>query len=202
MISSSAVIVIKKRQDLLDFSRKIAERTVTIYPVRASILDCNGVKVAWTEWQFYFRFVPKQAASAEKLCNELGIIFAPENVSDKKYLQQNIPAEKTAAAVKLVRKYKFRLRKVSVRRYNRLSAAAEYFIGRTVEHCGISGIEAEYNNILQGQPGIYRIMRGPSGKIAKNSFKVVSPMRVGSDLRLKSSLLELQCGIFSKEVMQ
>ena len=202
IIASSMLLAVKNRKALLDFSRKIAERRVIIYPVRAPIADCYGRKIAWTEWQFYLQCFMYRKNDMEKFFTELGVAFDPVVIVEKKCMVQNIPAEKTANAVKLARKYRFRLRKKTVRRIQELPLSARNFIGSTFLYYGINGLEAQYNDRMQGMPGIYQIMRGPSGKIEKNSFKIMLPMQVGRELRLKASLLELQCGLFPTEVIE
>ncbi|MBR1965189.1 MAG: hypothetical protein IKA22_01115 [Lentisphaeria bacterium] len=202
IIASSMLLAVKNRKELLDFSRKIAERKVTIYPVCAPIVDCYGTKIAWTEWQFYLQCSVRRKKDMEKFFKELGIVFEPVHIVEKKCMIQNIPAAKAANAVKLARKYRFRLRKKTVRCLQKLPLTAQNFIGSTFLYYGINGLEAQYNDRMQGIPGIYQIMRGPSGRIEKNSFKIMLPMRSGRELRLQASLLELQCGLFPMEVIK
>ena len=107
--------------------------------------------------------------------------------------------EKVAAAIKIARRYRLRVRRSIVRRTVGLSPAAQYYVGHVLLYYGISGMELVKNDFLQGRQGIYHIKQGTSGKIAEKSFKVQLPMQEGHPLYLDLSLLELQSGIFITE---
>lgn len=196
---SSLWLVTVQQDELKRFARKLSSRQVSVYPVRAPIYDSNGVKTAWTEWEFYIRVTGRQKKSAEKFCRALGMDFSPFYNSTSRFYTQLIPPEKTAAAISLARKYRLRVRRNIVRRTVKLSPSAQSFIGRTLLYYGISGQELKHNTRLQGRAGYYHIVQGAAGKIAKESFKVMLPMQEGKELRLGMSLLELQCGLFITE---
>lgn len=197
--ASSLWLVCFKKQQLNRFAKKLSSRQVMIYPTRAPIYDCNGVKIAWTEWEFYIQFFSGQLQSAEKFFRSFEVPFRPSfNKSTRRYTHI-IPPDKTADAIKLARKYRLRVRRNIVRRTVKLSPAAQSFIGNILLHYGISGLELKYNAALQGRAGHYHIIQGTAGKIAKGSFKVMLPMQEGREIRLGMSLLELQCGLFVTE---
>lgn len=199
IFASSLHLVCFKKQQLNRFADKIASRQVMIYPTRAPIYDCSGVKIAWTEWEFYIQINRFQQNNAKKFCRTLNMPFKPFYNESKRRYTQIIPAEKAADAITLARKYRLRVRRNIVRRTVKLSHAAQYFLGRTLLYHGISGLEAKYNSTLQGRAGHYHITQGAVGKIAENSLKVMLPMQEGKAIHLNYSLMELQCGLLLTE---
>ena len=194
IILAALWLIGKEKNSLLDFSRKIAEKKYVYYPVRAPILDSGNEKICWTEWHFYIRAPRRQYRQMAKFFADLQIPFAPVSAPrNTGFYQQTIPADKLSKAAEAAKKYQLRIRKKIVRKSHKLPPHVQYKLGQCILYYGIYGLEAQYNSRLAGQPGIYHTSSGPRSFDRKN-FKVISTIQPGSPLRLKQSLLELQCG--------
>lgn len=186
-------LIAVKRNELLKFADKISTRNITVYPVRAPILDRNGEKVCWTEWIFYVCCKPKNIRLLKSFCSKLDISFAPEKLQDTT-LRQKIPPEKLDNAVLLARELKLELQKQSVRLMLPLPSDAIMHIGKVIKNNGLWGIELAGNNILNGTPGFYNVRVAPAGGFEADSFKVIAPVSEGRPIYLKQSIDELICG--------
>ena len=184
-------MILTQRENLIDFSRKIAEEKIVYYPLRAPIIDCDGREVCYTEWLFSVHEHLRYRNKLAKLAQDLNL----ELTGDDKTVRCSIPKEKLSSAVKLCRKYRLKIKKRIIRRTADLPENVRCKLGIVPVYSGISGIEAAYNKYLQGTPGIYQSIRSPQKKIATDSFRIMLPMRSGRKVKLKQSLFELQCGI-------
>lgn len=194
--AGSLWLILVKKNQLRRFADRISLRQITIYPTRAEIYDCNGTRIAWTEWNFYIQSNRRHLNNMEKFFHALNLEFNPQYSNTTRRYTQIIPPEKVTRAIKISRRYKMRVRRSIVRKTIKLSPAAQSYIGHVISYYGISGKELEKNNSLQGRAGIYRITQGASGKIAEKSLKVMLPMQQGAPLHLDLSLFELQSGLF------
>lgn len=197
--ATSLWLICSQQKQLKNFAGKISSKQVSVFPTRAAIYDCNGVKIAWTEWDFYVISTQRSKKNTENFLRELDIEFNPVFSENLRRYFQSIPPHKVRQAVLLARKYRIRIHRNIVRRTLKLSPAAQHYIGHTMQYYGISGIEKKYDLILRGQPGFYHIVQGAAGKIERNSLKVMIPMQEGTAVHLKHSLLEIQSGLFMTE---
>lgn len=196
ILSSGPWLILKKREPLLKFAAKTASRTITFHPLRAPILDCNGEKIAWSEWQFYISAPMRRRNDIQKISRELDLFSEPLENAEKKELRQNIPAKKLADAVRLVKKYRLRIAKNIIRKYIDLPYNSKYYIGDVLLHYGVYGLEREFDRQLQGRAAVYSVMRSSrSGTIDRKSFKIITPLQEGSALKVPYSLTELQSGL-------
>lgn len=193
IVLSSLYLITFKRKELLKFSAKVAEKEVVYYPLRGAILDRNGEKVCSTEWIFYIQVPEKEKDKIYRLQDGLNLQI---NVNEQKIIGV-IPKNKLTQAVKLCRRYRLSLRKRIVRKVVPLPENVRSRLGTVLQYQGISGIEAEYNDVLQGKPGRYRFNQGsrPVNAVDLKSFRIISPVQQGRNIRLKQVLAELQCGI-------
>ena len=197
--ASSLWLILVKKNQLRRFADRISSRQIAIYPTRAAIYDCNGTKIAWTEWSFYIQSNRRYLKNMENFFHALNLEFKPLYNNTTRRYTQIIPPEKVTDAIQISRRYKMRVRRSIVRKTIELSPAAQNYIGHVLYYYGISGKELEKNNILQGRAGIYRITQGASGKIAEKSLKVMLPMQQGAPVHLDLSLFELQSGLYITE---
>lgn len=192
ILASSLRQITWQRSELLAFANRIAAKNTIVYAVRAPIIDCNGVPVAYSEWQFYILFNRQTSKRAKIFCRQTAIPFEPVTINKKFCLE--IPQNKLQHAIINAKKNKLQIRKREIRKTVMLPPQVKHKIGITLFRHGLYGLEKKYNSHLQGQPGFYQIMLGPTGASELSNMKIFLPLRPGKPLKLKQSLFELQCG--------
>ena len=200
IISGSVWLICRQQKQLLRFSRRIARKTVLVYPTRAEISDSSGQRIAWTQWQFFIQVTPKRKNTLKRFLKALQYDGKITYSAERRLYFCDIPENKSVDAVKLAEKFSLRVRRRIVRKRVPLSAAGRLYVGDTLLYYGMSGAEKKYNAKLQGRCGQYMFMQGPLGRIDQNSLRVLLPVQSGEAIRLPLSLAELQCGLFIPEI--
>ena len=193
-----------RRDELRKKSEKISWRTGVIPVLRGRILDKTGLPLAWTEAErdAVLEAVPGTIRVREALFREIGeIIPPPEPGGDTgplpRVMIRNLTPGQMEKWAKLVRRYpafvsirtrilRKRVEYVSVRNTLGECAADENGV-----QTGISGLEKEYEPILAGRPGRFRVMLDRQGRWMADSLRIEDGGEPGKDVTLKTSLQEM-----------
>ncbi|MDD5598553.1 MAG: hypothetical protein PHV82_11465 [Victivallaceae bacterium] len=183
---------------------KLARRELSYYPERARIIDKNGVVLAWSEKYFdlYYnnftdsperlsliyqavkKIIPEAACpSPDKVQSMMLRSLRPPQILSMEeliYLYQELQI-----TPRLERKV------VDYPRVRTLIGQVKFVKGRLI---GISGLEKEYDAVLSGSPGKYRIMLDRNKNWIKNSGRSVRMAVPGEDVKLNSSIEEIRKG--------
>lgn len=172
----------------------VAAKNITVYAPRAPIVDCRGVAISYSEWQFYIFFNRRKTQRVQNFCRLTGIPFNTVKLQKKIYCIR-IPADKLDDALENAKKMRLQLQRIEVRQTLPLPPHIQFKLGSVLFRNGICGLEKKYDLQLRGTPGFYQIMLGPAGNADASNMKIFLPLNPGKPLKLKQSLLELQCGI-------
>ena len=192
-----------RRDELRKKSEKISWRTGVIPVLRGRILDKSGLPLAWTEMEkdAVLDALPKNRRLKEALLREIGEIAPPGPDENRKAFPLVVIRNLTPAQMEkwadLVRRYPA---SVSIRT-RILRKRVEYLTVRdTLGECavdengiqsGVSGLEKEYDDVLSGRPGRFRVMLDRSGRWIADSLRIEDSGEPGKDVILETTLREM-----------
>ena len=189
-------IAVPGRGKYIAVGEEMARRDVTIPASRGSILDADGVALAWSE-HFYdlVSIAPKRVPLTG---NEVAALkkVLPDMEANGKTLKRNLTPGEVMGLEELIRSG---VRVRIVVRNERIvidSPEIRRRVGQVRAEAGgirgISGWEKEFDGELAGSPGRMNVMLDRNRNWIHSSVKVVKPMAGGKDVRLKYPLRELE----------
>ena len=189
-------IAVPGRGKYIAVGEEMARRDVTIPASRGSILDADGVVLAWSE-HFYdlVSIAPKRVPLTG---DEVGALkkVIPDLDANGRTLKRNLTPGEVMGLEELIRSG-VRVR-IVVRNERIVIDSPE--IRRRVGQVrvdaggirGVSGWEKEFDGELAGSPGRMNVMLDRNRNWIHSSVKVIKPMTGGRDVRLKYPLRELE----------
>ncbi len=181
----------------IDMGERLAWRKGIYGGSRGKILDCNGLKLAWTELYYTLKCSGK---AQDKDLRQIQKIFPTYNpIPGRKFeITRLTPNQITQLAPLLRSSTAFKL--VSVEeRMTRSEPEVKKYIGQIEqtpqgELQGCSGMEKHYDKELKKTPGTYIVMLDRYGKWIQESWKSVTKPENGQDIILPVSLQSIISG--------
>ena len=175
-------------------SRKLAWRT-GIYPaLRGQIISENGTPLAWCEKKYTLVLVRMLALSKnDDLVRELNLIYPSPypvltQVQIPHTLCTGLNPEQVEKAIELQKRFPEVQIQSQVARIVRDIPALRAMVGEVSwsggRMVGVSGLEKEYDHMLAGKDGIYKVMVTRHGQWIPGSWQMVTPPENGCDVRL------------------
>ena len=175
-------------------SETVSGKTFKLPALRGAILDCNGKKLVWSEK--FFRLTISGTLNEHEnieLKKVLSSRNIPENIPldyeiDDLTSHELIALEKSVCSTPALHISSVtRRRRIDLPRVAQLAGEISSETG-----CGVSGWEKEYDSILRGSDGTFRITRDRNGRMIKGSGEIKKMPVPGRDIKLGVSLEELQ----------
>jgi len=186
----------------IKLGNKIALRELLYYPERSRILDKNDVVLVWSEkyYDLYYNDLTGSPKRIEVIYGKVKKIFpyAKKPSSDivHSIMLRKLQPTQILSLEKSI--YLFQELQITPRierkvvDYPKIRA----YIGKVKlvrgQLVGISGLEKNYNDILSGTPGKYRIMLDRNKNWIKNSGKSIKLATPGKDIKLNLTLEEIR----------
>ena len=191
-------IAVPARDGYMAAGERMARREVTIPASRGSILDADGVELAWSEhfYDLVSTATPRRALSAEEVAALKKIL--PSLDESGEYLRRNLTPGEVMGLEELIRSG-VRVR-IVVRHERRVvdSPNVRRRVGGVRRERGITrgeaGWEKEFDRELSGSPGRMSVMLDRNRNWIRSSVKVLKPTRDGSDVGVQWTLRELEQG--------
>jgi len=191
----------KQRTVLIEECKQIAWRKGKIPALRGAILDCNELRLAWTELRYELRLleVPNTESRRKAIQDAIEKNFNVklEFDTDNMLLIARLNPERLEIADKLVQKFpELSIKKRFIRMTVDYPRVQEY-LGRCESDdegvlYGESGVEMEMNALLSGVPGEFEVMLDKKGNwLLDTTLRNVKPPLPGQDVVLQQSLQEL-----------
>lgn len=192
-----------RRDELRKKSEKISWRTGVIPVLRGRILDKSGLPLAWTEMEkdAVLDSLPKNRRLKEALLREIGEIAPPGPDDDQKDFPLVVIRNLTPAQMEkwadLVRRYpasvsiRTRILRKRVEYRTVRNALGECAVDENGIQSGISGLEKEYDTVLSGRPGRFRVMLDRSGRWIADSLRIEDGGEPGRDVTLETTLRKM-----------
>lgn len=195
-----------RRDELREKSEKISWRTGVIPVLRGRILDKSGLPLVWTEMEkdAVLDALPRSPRLKKAILQAIEEIFPGNTDKDPallpRVLFRNLTPEQMEKWADLVRRYPSF---VSIRT-RILRKRVEYLAVRnTVGECdvdengiqtGVSGLEKEYDPVLAGRPGRFRVMLDRNGRWMSDSLRIEDAGEPGRDVTLETLLRDMTGG--------
>ena len=175
-----------------------------IPPVRGRIVDRDGVPLAWNEKYFDLYYIPagsgRIAASRWEALREI----VPEleeqppepGVSGRTLLRRNLSVDQLLKLEFLVKgnpslRILPRLERITVSS-PRIRSLIGSVTSDGLELRGVSGLEKEFDFLLRGTPGRYRVMLDRARNWVESSWKLETEPVPGHEVRLFRTVDELE----------
>lgn len=185
-------IAIPGRGKYIAAGEEMARREVAIPAFRGSIIDADGVALAWSE-HFYdlVSIAPARLPLTNEEVAELKKVIPGMDVAGKT-LKRNLSPGEVMSLEELIRSG---VRVRIIARNERIvidSPEVRRRVGqvRSVSGTlrGVSGWEKEFDRELSGSPGRMSVMLDRNRNWIRSSVKVLTPMTEGRDIRVDYSL--------------
>ena len=183
-------------------STRLAWRDGTIPVVRGKIETADGVPLAWSEFRVRLTLesIPKNKAAREKLFAYIRKEFGVALTENEKLPYQLVPMAEMSEFGKLhqcaATHYDLRCSIVMMRRRHpdRSLDGVIGFCRRRDDGMleGVSGLEKEYESVLCGREGIFRVMLNRYGGFVKETLRVRQEALPGKDVKLSQTLADFQ----------
>ncbi|MDD3118916.1 MAG: hypothetical protein PHQ27_07050 [Victivallales bacterium] len=175
-------------------SRKLAWRTGTYTALRGRIIAADGTVLAWSEKRYALMLTRMIAADkAADLVQELSRL-RPGSYPDLTAVQiprvlcPRLSPDEIGRAAPLLKRFPALQLLAREERAYRISAADCARVGEVIwrggRMVGISGLEQQYDRVLTGRDGVYRVMVNRHGQWVPGSWQAVNAPENGRDVRL------------------
>ncbi|WAH39230.1 stage V sporulation protein D [Alicyclobacillus dauci] len=171
------------------------EREIPLSGIRGSVLDSEGEKIAYTASAPSLLAVPSQVKDKEGTAQKLApILGMPEdkilNLLKKKQLMVYLKpggkqmSEATAEKVRQLNLPGIYMTEEGKRAYPYGNLAAQVLGITGSDNQGITGIEKQYDNVLQGVKGSITFYAKANGELMPGEGEAVQPATDGNDVKL------------------
>ena len=186
----------------IKLGNKLAQRELSYYPVRAKILDKNGIVLAWSEkyYDLYYNNLTDSPRRAELIYKRVKKLLPkarkPHAETVQSIMFRALQPKQILALENSI--YLFQELQIAPRTERKVVnypniqsqiGQVRFIGGRLV---GLNGIEKLYNKVLNGTPGKYRIMLDRNKNWIKNSGQSIRMAVPGKNVRLKLTLEEIR----------
>ena len=183
-------------------STRLAWRDGSIPVVRGKIETADGVPLAWSEFRVRLTLesIPKNKVAREKLFAYVRKEFGVALTENEKLPYQLVPMAEMSEFEKLhqcaAAHYDLRCSIIMIRRRHPDSS-----LDGVIGFCrrrddgmleGVSGLEKEYESVLRGREGIFRVMLNRYGRFVKETLRVRQEALPGTDVKLNRTLADFQ----------
>lgn len=185
------------REKHLEAGRRIAQVSGSFYLPRARLLDRNGVPLAWSEKYFDLVWeaqLPPPSRLFETLAEILPGLDRPKSGDGGYELKRNLRPMELVRLDPLIRRHpelkiRPRLRRVAVSdpELRQRLGQVEYDGHRQL---GISGFEAQFDDLLTGAPGNYEVMLDRYRNWIDDTWRITREPAAGADVFLDFSIAE------------
>jgi cell division protein FtsI/penicillin-binding protein 2 len=188
----------------INLGNKLARRELVYYPQRSRIVDKNDVPLAWSEkyYDLYFNNLTGSPGRIKsifaKVKEKLPKAEEPCYYGFQSLMYRGLTPEQILSLKKLVDLFQElqitpRLKRITIdnSEVKKLIGRVKAIDGRLQ---GYSGLEKQYNDVLSGEPGKYRIMIDRNKKWIEGSGKSIKMAVPGKDVRLPFTLEEIRQG--------
>ncbi len=185
-----------KRDFYIEECSKIAWTNMSICAGRGTIIDKNGVPLAWTERNYDLRLNEYQASNSERLLkiieSETGMRISRDE-TDPEIIKRNLSPEEIIKVEQLPPNLRA---EISIHtRFKRIIVdypEVRKFIGEIPsEKSPGSGIESAFDARLRGRDGLFRVMLDRNREWIPRTFEWLAPYEKGKDLQLEVSMEEI-----------
>lgn len=166
-----------------------------IPPLRGSLLDRDGRRLAWSERRMRLLWQPP-TEDPEAAWSKLQFSFPwlpaempavdPEATAPVVIAEELTPDQ--ALAVKAMRFASVQVEARIERFYVALSPVQRNRLGEVRREdgqlVGVSGLEQDHDALLAGQPGVYRVVLDKRGHWVPETWQVIQPMRPGYNVHV------------------
>ena len=192
-----------RRDELREKSGKISWRTGVVPVLRGRILDKSGLPLAWTEVEkdAVLDALPASSHVRQALLREIGEILPPGSDANAtpvpRIMIRNLTPGQMEKWADVVRHYpayvsiRTRIQRKRVEYLSVRNQLGECVVDRNGVQTGISGLEKEYDPILSGRPGRFRVMLDRNGRWMAESLRIEESGEPGQDVTLETYLNEM-----------
>ncbi len=189
------------RAALLAQAEALSETTGVIPAPRGAIYDAVGVRLAWSEKYFDLFYLGSDPEADQVVLTELSRripgVTPPGRLDPLPWRLRSelTPEEFDAIQSYIARHPEARVLTRTVRHHHPDPALARYLgevalDGDTGMVSGVDGIEAEFDAVLSGVPGEYAVNLDRHGQWVVSSWRLLTPVIPGRDVRLESGWAE------------
>ena len=173
---------------------KSLKKTGQLSAIRGRIFDKNNNLLAWSErcYDLQINELPQDIKRQKIIAAQLNKLLRCKldtaklhNADMPLIIKYNLTAGELAGADELAEQYsEFEV----VLRWERRCTVHTPELGEVRQsngmEYGISGWEKEFDHILKGTPGTFRVMRDRYGKWVNSTFRIIKPPAAGGDVYL------------------